>query len=125
MHKKKIEVKKVYSTSLITPFSLMGLAFYETIDGKILKLINSSSTIRKSKNEEEEFYEDWLKVLYMNEEKYSPPIVVGKVVLESETQIRVKSGRMVYTFEKSSREEMQKMREYAEFKKRSYVSDSI
>jgi hypothetical protein len=125
MHKKKIEVKKVYSTSLITPFSLMGLAFYETRDGKILKLINSSSTIRNSKNEEEEFYEDWLKVLYMNEGKYSPPIVVGKVVLESETQIRVKSGRMVYTFEKSSREEMQKTREYAEFKKRSYVSDSI
>jgi hypothetical protein len=114
MHNEEIEAIKIYSAKLTTPFSIRGVAFYETEDGKTLELIFSESITRKRKSEREEFESAWQQVINLNKE-YSPNRIKGKILLESDTRIVVKSGERKYTFEKSDKKEMEKIKEYIRY----------
>lgn len=104
----EIELTKIYADHLIC----IGVAFYKTQDGKILRLSYSEPIERRFESEEEEFGEAWLQITTLQQDKYSPPVVRGKISLDSDQRLLVESNGRIYHFENSSEEEIEKIKEY-------------
>jgi len=102
--KGKIKLRKIYAKHVVTPFSYRGVAFYEASDGRILELLYSAPIGEMPKSECERFADAWLQITNLDQDRYSPPIVRGRILLESDWRILVENTGRIYHFEKSNRQ---------------------
>jgi len=112
MSEKEITLNKVYATHVVTPFSFIGVAFYETQNGRVLRLLYFNLIEKVPKSEYEEFAEAWFQITGLAQDTYSPPIIRGEILLESDERMLIKSGERVYHFEKSSKQEIEETEKY-------------